>query len=540
MKHYSTDVLVIGGGLAGVRAAVSAAETGVNVMVVGKSTACASTEVMGFNVPVHPSDSEELYYKDVMLSGAQINRTDLARTLIEGSAREMTELKRRGLVFNSNDGGILDTMRVLGASIPRLIRVGARTGTEALRLYTEVCRKLGVRFITPLMIADLVIVKGQVCGAVGFEGYGAEPVYISAGATVLATGGCGDIFPLSTYPKGMTGDGYAIAYRAGAKLIDMEFLQFEPCCFVYPEPLRGFVMVTTMLSEGGELCNAKGEYFMKTGGRTGYNVQKSELSKYIAEEIKNGRGTEHGGVYYDVTALPHHRVTVDNALFYEPALRCGVDITRERAEVAPVAHTNIGGILINSKCESSVPGLYAAGEVTGGVHGANRLGGCAGSEILVFGAIAGKSAAEHTRVTKRQDCGAQVDGMLKKYVATTEDKTLSKTAERISRLRRAISDGLGIMRHELSLKELLSNLDENWEESDSTISNNSFITAGMIQCENIITTARMQASASLMRRESRGVFFRDDYPKQDDENWKRNILIENRNGGMTFTITECE
>lgn len=538
MKLYTTDVLVVGSGLSGIRAAAAAAENDVNVIVASKSAVCASTEVMGFNASTLSSDSNELFFNDVMRSGTYINRTDLVCAMVDGVLREKQELIDRGLVFERSKDGELDTMRVLGSSVPRLIRVSAKTGARALKLYMEVCQKLGVRIITPLTIVELVVSDGRVCGAVGFEGEDLEPVFINAKATVLATGGSGDMFPLSTYPRGITGDGYAMAYRAGAELIDMEFMQYEPCCMVFPEPLRGSIIVTTMLHEGGELRNAAGNCFIRDRCG-GYNLQKSQLAMLIAEEIRAGRGTEHGGVYFDVTALPHERVTVDNALFSEPALRYGLDLTRECAEVAPVAHTNVGGILINSNCASSVRGLFAAGEVTGGIHGANRLGGCAGSEILVFGAIAGKTAAGYAKSAGHSVGAFRVAAEIMKCMSSGLDSSADDTvSDIINQIRFSIDTGLGIIRDEDSLSALLGKLDQLEDMVLGARVPDMKGLVSLVQCGNMILTARMQASASLMRRESRGVFFRADHPNQEDS-WQKNIVIRNDGDSMMLEIREC-
>ena len=187
-----------------------------------------------------------------------------------------------------------------------------------------------------------------------------------------------------------------MAYLAGAKLVDMEFMQFDPCSFVYPEKLVGCSIPTTMLMEGAQLRNAKGEIFVKVLNERGARIHKDALSRAISKEIAEGRGTPNGGVFYDVSMLPAKKVIVDHSIFYEPALEAGVDLTREPAEVAPAAHSSLGGVKINERGETSLPGLYAAGETVGGLHGANRQWIC-GAEVLVFGAQAGKYAAESAR-----------------------------------------------------------------------------------------------------------------------------------------------
>lgn len=270
----------------------------------------------------------------------------------------------------------------------------------------------------------------------------------------------------------------------------------------------------------------------------GYKMQKSELSRAIVEEIRSGGGTEHGGVWMDVTALPHDRVAIDNSIFYDPPKREGIDITEVPVEVAPAAHTFMGGVRINENCESSLNGLLAAGEVSGGIHGANRLGGCAGAEVFVFGCIAGRQAHEVASV--RNICTDKAlriaDALAGRYENLPQTTTVTEEELALyATLKADIAAGLGIYRSEGEMNTCLEKLGQHEKAlADGRIKDVQL----KINCENIILVARMQLLASLKRKESRGVLARTDYPLLDDENWKKNIIVSFENDGICLRIED--
>lgn len=507
-----TDILVIGSGIAGLCAALEAARSGKKVLVACKGNACASSEVMGFNAPVHGDDSEALFYADTMKSGEEINRSELVRTLSKESVKRIPYMEELGLVFDKNPDGTYNGMQALGNSYPRIVHHMGVTGIKSMELLLTECRHQGVSFKENFRVCDLLVCGQRVYGAVGYERESGSWTPIAAEAVILATGGCGAIHAVSTYPPGMTGDGYAMAYRAGAELVDMEFMQFEPCCFVYPGQLAGRIIVTTMLNEGGKLLNGQGrEFMLDTPG--GYKVQKGELSREIAKEIARGNGTSHGGVFFDVTALPEKRVNVDCSLFSGPARAAGIDMTKEACEVAPAAHTFLGGVAINGTCETTVQGLFAAGEVTGGLHGANRLGGNAGAEIYTFGVIAGRSAAAYSR-NEGPDL-KRAESLACEYCSRSGIQTDPEDKEAVKRLQYVIGESLGIFRDEQTMRKAFRDI-EKIEKA--------FLCRG-ITIKNMILITKLQLMSSLERKESRGVFYRTDYPEKQDNSWKKNIYI---------------
>jgi succinate dehydrogenase/fumarate reductase flavoprotein subunit len=541
-KIEKTDVLVIGKGLAGIRAANAAARAGASVVLISKGGG-SSPGIMGFNAAFGAEDSVAAFNRDTITSGSFINNKKVAARLSAEANKEAAFLEELGLVFDKNADGGYNLMQTVGSSLPRMIHYKSLTGQVAIKLILEDCRRLGVKFAEPVRALNLLKddVDGSVIGASTFDMAKGEPVFFLAGAVVMAAGGNGAMYGLTSYPRGINGDGLAMAYRAGAALVDMEFQQFDPCGFVYPAALHGHVVVTTMLNEGGKMFNALGEEFMlKDGGR--YNVQKCELSRRMWMEVLEGRGTEHGGVLYDLTALPRDRVVIDHCLFYDPALAAGVDLTKEPAEVAPVPHSLMGGLVIDDNCASTLPGLFAAGEIAGGIHGANRIGGNAGTEVFVYGAIAGTSAARYALAGEKKPDGCPAidreNADIRSYLSLKGSKdvaALLKTAQE------AVFRGLGIVRDAAGLKECLAAVDQLSRELDDVEVSNQARFMDFFTLKNNLIVSRIQIMASLPRQESRGVFYRRDFPEQDDAAWLKNTFIRRgENAEMLVTHKPVE
>lgn len=541
----STDVLIIGSGLAGIRAAQAAVKGGANVIVVGKGGG-ASPGIMGFDVAINAEGNSEVFYNDLLNSGHSINSKKLARILAEDSVKEITNLEKLGLEFDKNEDGSLAAFQPIGSSYPCLVHYKALTGIKSVALIKEDSKKDGVVFERSIMITELLQYNGKIVGAVGVNINNGQFVSYLAKAVVLATGGCGAIHPVTTYPEDIVGDGYAMAYRAGAELIDMEFMQFEPCCFVYPEAIKGKPIATTMMKEGAVLRNADGERFMLKYGEKSENVQKDELSRAMAIEISEGRGTKHKGVLYDVTMLPRDMVVINHSIFYDPALKAGLDLMKEPAEVAPAAHTLIGGVKINEQCQSSKQGLFAAGEVVGGVHGANRLGGASGAEVLTFGARAGKYAAQFALAVKDNIAEEKAMELFihkkeESYLKRMENTRGSLDAAILRKnIQKILSEGVGLVKDNESLSRAYNELTKLEDMLDDLPVTNAKQLAEFHEFGNMITTGKLQASASLTRTESRGVHYRSDFPEKNDEKWMKNIVIKQTNGKMEISILDCK
>ena len=361
-----TDVLVIGGGLAGWRAAQAAARAGCSVRLVANG-AGNSPEIHALNCPVHPEDSVERFIEDTMRSGKGAND----RALVETLCRESVALKDEFPFDREPDGGY-KLLHTLGASVPRCVSIGHAIGEYALR---EIRRELA---------GKVEVVEGRVT----------RIDFTEARSVVLATGGWCGKYPFTTNPPYLRGDGIELAKALGAAVRDMDVVQYEPTVALAPPRLRGIPVITTMLFEGATFRNAAGEEFLRDK-----HVNKDEMAAAVLSEIAAGRGID-GGVWYDATGVPSEVMAERYGAIYARYAAADVDISKTPMLVAPAPHTSLGGVVIDVKCRvlrpdgSPIPGLFAAGEVTGGVHGANRLGGNAGTEVLVFGRIAGNSAAD--------------------------------------------------------------------------------------------------------------------------------------------------
>ncbi len=543
-KTFQCDVLVVGVGLAGSRAANEAARGGAGVIIVGKSGAVASTEVMGFNIAVRPEDSAQTYYEDLLRGGNYINNKELAWVQAEESRGQVPYLESLGFEFDKCEDGTYHAQHPIGSTCPRLIHQKAISGIKALSLIRKDNAERGVMEHMDVMITDLIRIDGRVVGAVGLDLVDGAFVTYQAGAVVLSTGGCGRMYPVSTYPEGIVGDGYAIAYRAGAELVDMEFLQYEPCCFVCPEKIMGMPIPTTMMMKGAKLLNGEGNTFIENYGLSEENVQKGELSRAMAAEIAAGRGLAHGGVLYDLRMLPEDMVKIEHCIFYDPALAAGIDIWKEPPEVAPAAHSCLGGVRIGTRAQSTVPGLYASGEAAGGVHGANRLGGSSGAEVLTFGAISGRNAVRWAKreaeavsdeaftqavEAKKQRCG-ELSGL----------NGAIPVSELTDRLRLLVHEKVGILRCEKDLRDASAELNKVEAAMRDARVNCTADLKDIFQLENMILNARMQVMCSLLREESRGVFYRTDYPERDDAQWIKNNIVSCTEGTMTVKTVPCQ
>ena len=383
METY--DVLVIGGGLAGWRAAEAAAKAGSSVALVANG-AGNSPDIHAINVPVRPDDSPERFLEDTLRSG----RGGCDRELAETLCREAPALAAE-FPFDREADGSYALLQPVGCSVPRCVTIGHRIGAWALdRLRTELAGKVAV---AGGRVTKLVRLPGGAFEAEAASTLDSSRFKVPASAVVLATGGWCAKYDFSDNPPELQGDGIELAQSLGAAVRDMDCVQYEPTVALAPEAVRRVPVITTMLHEGATFRNALGEEFLPDR-----HANKDELSRAIFAEIEAGRGVD-GGVWFDATGVDPEILRTRYADTVRRYEACGVDITREPMLVAPAPHTSLGGLVIDARCRvlgdggAPIPGLFAAGEVVGGVHGRNRIGGNAGTEVLVFGRIAGSEAA---------------------------------------------------------------------------------------------------------------------------------------------------
>lgn len=504
-------VLVIGSGGAGARAALEAVKYGSTILLSKTLTGKGGCTIMaegGYNAVLNENDSCSTHYEDTLRGGGYLNDPSLAEILTSEAPERFEDLIRWGAVFDVTDENRVAQRPFGGQSFDRTCYAGDRTGHEMMATLVEQIRKSDIIQMQEVSVIELLKENGRVAGAITLDGRGNIGV-VRADATVIATGGGTKVYDISTNCAAGTGDGFAMGYRAGAELIDMEMVQFHPTGAVYPRDARGRLITEAVRGEGGYLVNSEGERFMER-----YDPVRKDLStrdvvaRAIATEILEGRGTEHGGVYLDVRDLSPETIEKRLPIMLEQFLQFGVDIRVEPMEVAPTAHHIMGGLRIRKDARTTVPGLYACGEVTGGVHGANRLGGNALAETQVFGRRAGESAGKSpvTEIKDRIDPEVQVKTQEKRLALFSEGST--NTADIREELRLAMWDGAGIFRNKTGLTkvgEIISRLMEKRPEAASP--------ANFINCctvENMLLVSSLIVNSALMREESRGAHVRTD------------------------------
>ena len=502
-------VLIIGSGGAGCRAALEASQYGETVLLSRTLTGKGGCTIMaegGYNAVLAEDDSTGLHFEDTMRGGAYLNDPALAEVLVTESPDRFRDLAAWGSVFDV-EGDCVPAQRPFGGQrFSRTCYAGDRSGHEMIATLTEQIRNTGIRQVQETSAIDLLMDGRRVAGAITLDSNGHLGA-ITADATVLATGGGTRCYDISTNCAAGTGDGFALGYRAGATLIDMEMVQFHPTGAVYPPDSRGRLITEAVRGEGGVLKNSLGERFMER-----YDPERMELStrdvvsRSIATEILEGRGSEHGGVYLDVTHLPAAEIERRLPIMLEQFLQFGVDIRVQPMEVAPTAHHLMGGLKITPDAATTLPGLYACGEVTGGVHGANRLGGNALADTQVFGKRAGESAGKVPAVTLSVD----IDEVLATEAARCDAYCHGTTPpHEITRdLRRVMWDHAGIFRTKAGLQEA--------EATVSRLQNlvpkaaNRRMLNECCTVTNMLTVARLIIHGALLREESRGAHVRQD------------------------------
>lgn len=391
-----TDVLIIGAGLTGTVAADEIIQNSdLNVVQLGSGSG-ASPYIHGFCMPVGTGDSEELLYKDTMASGYGQCDPRLVNSLCAGASELEAYFAGLGLQLDRNEDGPR-LLHALGSSVPRIASIHNDTGAVMLRRVRDRLRQSEHYMqLTGQRALELICEKDRVIGAKCYDEKKDIFYCIYARTVILATGGFGRMFPESTNSADIGGDGAAMAYLAGAALTDMEFVQFEPSAAVWPPEVAGKGIVTTMFYDGAVLRGRDGNRFMLDYSDNAERVPKDVQAKCICDEIRSNGSTPHGGVWFDATKVPEAKWQEAYRPYLNRYLACGIDLRKEPVEIAPAAHTTCGGVRIDEFCRSDVSGLIVCGEAAGGLHGANRLGGNAGLETMVFGRIAGKTAIAHT------------------------------------------------------------------------------------------------------------------------------------------------
>ena len=492
-------------------------------------------------MPLHPEDSVDCFKEDTLRSGREQSIPALVDALCDGALRLIPTLKELGISFNRKENGEYSLLRPLGASHPRVASVGNHTGVAIMNaVAAEFAKNPNLIEIGDTRALRLLKVDGRVSGALTYNLKTERFTCFVADVVVLACGGFCNIYPFSTNMSDIGGDGVAMAFGVGASLCDLEFVQFEPSAAVAPAALRGKSVITTMFFEGAVLRNARGERFMLQYGDKGECVDKDVQAKYIFKEIKEGRGTEHGGVYFDATGVGREKLNELYDSYVKRYADVGIDIATTPFEIAPAPHTSLGGVMVDANCDTGVPGLFACGEVIGGLHGANRVGGNAGLETLVFGTMAGKSAADFLKRARPADVD---DDTVEDFVCDTLSLCGKKTIDQNlpgtlrARMQAILSDKLNVLR---CGTELASAVDE-FGAMLETIEDTSLEGAPAklkfetIRLINDLQTAYLLAVSAYTREGSMGCHVRTD---SIGEKEKYRIVIRNTPDGAAVTKTQ--
>ena len=572
-QRFSYDVLVIGAGGAGLRAAIEAAANGAKVGVVCKSllgkahTVMAEGGIAAALANVDDRDNWRVHFADTMRGGQYLNNWRMAELHAKEAPECVRELEAWGALFDRTKDGRILQRNFGGHKYPRLAHVGDRTGLEMIRTLQDHGIHCGMEVHMECTVLSLLLDSGRIAGACGYDREKGLFQLWQAKAVVLATGGIGRAFKVTSNSWEYTGDGLALAYRAGAELQEMEFVQFHPTGMVWPISVRGILVTEGVRGEGGVLRNSEGRRFMfdeipdlykeqtadneeegwrytqgdRNARRPPELLTRDHVARCINREVKAGRGTPHGGVFLDIAWIKKHLPKAEEhikrklpSMYHQFKQLADLDITKEPMEVGPTTHYMMGGIRVDGDSQmSSVPGLFAAGEAAAGLHGANRLGGNSLSDLVVFGRRAGRYAAEFA---KSNGANGAVDEQQLQSTAKAALEPFDRGASGENPyqiqydLQEAMQDLVGIVRTESEMQQALIKIDGfQTRAHQAGITghrqyNNGWHTA--IDLSSLLLVSEAITRAALLRKESRGAQFREDFPNKDSEWGKHNIIVK--------------
>ncbi|HEX7386745.1 MAG TPA: FAD-binding protein [Castellaniella sp.] len=520
-----SDVLVLGGGAAGYQAATAAARSGARVSLVARARG-ASPFILGFNASLAqgtPGDSAEQFYQDTLVGGYNLGEPRLIRALVEQAPVAFEELRRLGVPFEMHEGR--PALRHLsGSRYARSVYVARGTGNAVLRALTSEAKVLGVDEHPGLRVLSLLVLDGRVWGALAVDPRAGRLTAFLASNTVLAMGGIGGIYGDSTYPADVVGSSYALALDAGAVLRDMEFVQFEPTVVASPDGVRGMEMPTAMIGDGAVLKNALGERFMCRYHPDGCEkqIEKAQMALFIQKEIDEGRGTSDGAVYFDATVLSP-QVLNGYVSHRQRLFKAGVDPQTQPVRVHPAAHSLMGGVSIDARCHSSVPGLLVCGEAAGGLHGASRIAGNGAADAITFGRLAGLSACEGELRSTRPQHQRVLDLVRSLVVVEDGGEDVESVQTHINMVAALMSTAFGIRRTGSAMTEGVRTLTTLHDEICAQWTGSPL--HPLARARTITLVALSVARSALARQESRGAHFRADYPERDDQRWQRSNFV---------------
>jgi len=560
VTYKETDVLVIGGGLAGMRAAIEAHDNGAAALLtlkgkLGKMNAgicsyhCAAVGPWG-----DPDDTKELHLKDVIEAGGYLADQELCKIMIEELIDRVLEFEKYGLMWDRDSKGKVDAYLGAGHSKPRTLSTWMRQGgVDMIHSLRSEIRRRKIPLIEDIMATRLLMNAGEVIGVTALDYLNGIFMCIKAKSVVIATGSHHQTFPVSTAPPEGTGDGVAMAYRAGAEIMNMEFVLFVSTP-AYPRTFRG-TLVPTLFKVGDEtlhLLNARGERIMERYDPEHLEMAtKDVIARSLQNEIREGRGGGEEGdtLYADLRHLPYEaaRQKLTDLVFCME--KVGIDIRKELIPIRPATHETLGGIRINKRCESSLAGLYAAGSAVGAIYGNDGIPGRGTGHALVFGKRAGENAVQRALqmdMVSIENVMGQVDDEKKRVFRPVERKSGIRPIMVLRDLQQTVGKYFRVVNNERDLKEGLKEILRLREEKLPNISlssntkrfNLEWLKA--LEVENLIDIAEIMFRTAMMRKESRGMFVRDDYPERDDKNWLKHIVVKKQNDEMRLMAVPVE
>ncbi|MDQ6654132.1 MAG: FAD-binding protein [Acidobacteriota bacterium] len=548
-ETHEHDVLIIGAGGAGLCAAIAALGQGVTVGVVCKSllgkahTVMAEGGIAAAMSNVDKADDWRTHFRDTMRGGKFLNNVRMAQIHAQEAPDRVRELEQWGALFDRTSDGEILQRAFGGHTFKRLCHVGDRTGLEMIRTLQDRGVHLGIDVYMECAITNLLTDGERLAGAFGYWRESGRFVVFKAKSVIIATGGIGKAWRITSNSWEYTGDGMALAYDAGAELMDMEFVQFHPTGMVWPPGVQGILVTEAVRGEGGVLRNKNGERFMER-----YDPEKMELStrdvvaRAIYTEAKEGRGTEHGGAYLDISHKPSAYVKKKlPSMYHQFRELADVDITQGPMEVGPTCHYMMGGIRVEAEtAETSVPGLFAAGEAAAGLHGANRLGGNSLSDLLVFGRRAGLAAANHAKDPGPEALdNSQIEESAAEMLSPFE-RTDGESPYLLHReLQETMQQLVGIFRSEGDLQRGLAEIRAIKKRAGSLrVEGSRLFNPGWHlarDLKSMLTVSEAVALSALARKESRGAHSRIDYPTYDDSWGKQNNIVARDGDQMSLT-----
>jgi succinate dehydrogenase / fumarate reductase flavoprotein subunit len=575
---YDYDVLVVGAGGAGLRAAIEAANAGVSVGLICKSLLGKAHTVMaegGMAAAMGNNDDRDnwkVHFADTMRGGQYVNNWRMAELHAREAPDRVRELEAWGAVFDRTADGRINQRNFGGHRYPRLAHVGDRTGLELVRTLQDHTIYLGVTVHMEHTVLTLLMDSGRVSGVVAYDRERGRFHVFAAKTVILATGGIGRAYKITSNSWEGTGDGHALASRAGAELIDMEFIQFHPTGMVWPPSVKGLLVTEAVRGEGGVLKNSEGRRFMfddipdnykpqtapdpeegwryvmgdKNARRPPELLTRDHVARCIVREVKSGRGSPHGGVFLDIAwikeRLPNAAEHIKRKLpsmYHQFKELADLDITTTPMEIGPTTHYVMGGIRVDGDSQmSTIPGLFAAGECASGINGANRLGGNSLSDLIVFGQRAGQYAAEFAKKAGavKVDEGA-VERAMEESLAPFERGAGGENPYKVQEdLQETMQSLVGIVRVESEMREALTRL-QTYKERAARVGvsghreyNGGWHTA--LDLQNLLTVAEAITLSAIERKESRGGHFREDFPDKVAEFGKVNVMVKQAAGGL--------